>query len=117
MKTYRVFVKDVSYQSVLVEADSVDQAMRFAEDGLRDNKLEFDMMTQSYWEPDSAVELKDDITNAVGWQTLPEGSDFTCDGSVSSLELDRGIPSDCTAKALYYSNDGSLDAVCEQHKR
>jgi len=60
MKTYRVFVTDISFQSVIVKANTLDQAMRFAEDGLRDNKLEFEEdMTQSYWEPESAVELKD----------------------------------------------------------
>jgi hypothetical protein len=60
MKTYRVFVTDISFQSVIVKANTLDQAMRVAEDGLRDNKLEFEEdMTQSYWEPESAVELKD----------------------------------------------------------
>lgn len=63
MKTYRVFVKDISYQSVVVKADSLDQAMRFAEDGLRNDTLEIEAMTQSYWEPESAVDLKDNKTS------------------------------------------------------
>ncbi len=42
---------------------------------------------------------------------------FGCEGSVSTLERDQDVASDCLTDGKYYANDGSLDVVCELHKR
>ena len=47
----------------------------------------------------------------------PQDEGFECEGSVSSLDRDLNIGSDCRNEGKYYANDGSLDVVCELHKR
>lgn len=42
---------------------------------------------------------------------------FGCEGSVSTLERNRNVASDCLEDGIYYANDGSLDVVCALHKR
>jgi hypothetical protein len=57
MKQYRVWVRDITLQSVLVEAESANHARQVAEEKLDENGAEFEAMDETVWEISSVEEI------------------------------------------------------------